>query len=211
MAKSRSKSKKRRNPSSGSGLNYTPHQPKVRRRRDNMIMAVIIISAALGIGGYWWWSSATESEFLALAAEGEPALINVKTDVSDGGGHYAAHESQSYPSKFPTSGRYHPVPTEPGFYKIARSPGQLVHAVEHGHIVIYYDQPGADALATLEKWAGQYSGHWDGVVVTPMPGLREKIVLTAWVKTLKQKRFNAAGAAAFIDKFRGRGPENPVR
>ena len=28
---------------------------------------------------------------------------------------------------------------------------------------------------------------------------------------LKQDTFDAAGAAAFIDAYRGRGPENPMR
>jgi hypothetical protein len=87
----------------------------------------------------------------------------------------------------------------------------LVHALEHGHIVIYYDKPDAEALKTLRVWSGLYSGQWDGVVVTPKPGLGQKIVLTAWAKRLDQNQLDMPLAAAFIDAFRGRGPENPVR
>ena len=35
--------------------------------------------------------------------------------------------------------------------------------------------------------------------------------MTAWRKRLRLKTFDASAAAAFIDAYRGRGPENPVR
>jgi len=52
---------------------------------------------------------------------------------------------------------------------------------------------------------------WSGIVATPMPGIGEAVVLTAWRRMLRLDTFDAATAAAFIDAFRGRGPENPVR
>ena len=211
MAKSKSKSKKRHNPSAGRSLNYGGLYSQSRRRRHHVITAIIVVIAAVGFGAYWWWSWVSEAEFLALAAEGEFALAEIETDSSLGGGHRAASEAYYYQAQFPTSGIHHPVPTEPGFYEILQPPGRLVHAVEHGHIVIYYERPGLDALAKLKQWVSLYSGHWDGIVVTPMPDLGEKVVLTAWTKHLILKRFDAAATAAFVDKFRGRGPEKLVR
>ena len=70
---------------------------------------------------------------------------------------------------------------------------------------------GPDALADLKDWAALYTGTWDGVVLTPMERLGEEVVLTAWTKTLRLEPFDAALAAAFIDRYRGRGPEHPVR
>ena len=106
---------------------------------------------------------------------------------------------------------HHRVETKPDFYDVPQPASQLVHAVEHGHIVIYYERPGADALETLANWTALYDGNWDGVVATSMPGLGKKVVLTAWAKRLSLSRFDAAAAAAFIDEYRGRGPENLVR
>jgi hypothetical protein len=37
------------------------------------------------------------------------------------------------------------------------------------------------------------------------------VVLTAWRKILKLDSFEPAAAAAFIDTYRGRGPEKRVR
>ncbi|MBL4720017.1 MAG: DUF3105 domain-containing protein [Alphaproteobacteria bacterium] len=209
--KSKPKSRKRRKASSGQGLKFDAHQPKARMRRDNIIIGALVALAVLGGGAYWYTSMTAESAFLALAAEGEPGLAHVKTQRSNGGGHYAPHETGSYPSRFPTSGIHHPVPINPGFYTAARSPGRLVHSAEHGHIVIYYDKPEAETLAMLEDWSSLYTNQWGGVVVTPMPGIGKQVVLTAWTKRLMQKQFDRASAAAFIEKFRGRGPENPIR
>ena len=103
------------------------------------------------------------------------------------------------------------MPTSPGVYRLPQRSGQLVHALEHGNVVIYYDTPTPDALADLKDWAALYTGPWDGVVLTPMERLGEEVVLTAWTKTLRLEPFDAALAAAFIDRYRGRGPEHPVR
>ncbi len=96
-------------------------------------------------------------------------------------------------------------------YTVSQPDVQLVHALEHGNIVIYYDQLAKDDLSTLESWAGLYTGQWSGVVVAPRPGLGGEIVLTAWRKILRQKTFDTASAAMFVDTYRGRGPEHPVR
>jgi hypothetical protein len=47
--------------------------------------------------------------------------------------------------------------------------------------------------------------------VVPSPGLKERIVLTAWEKRLLLDRFDEGAAAAFLEAFRGRGPEGAMR
>ncbi|MBI3126126.1 MAG: DUF3105 domain-containing protein [Candidatus Tectomicrobia bacterium] len=111
----------------------------------------------------------------------------------------------------PTSGSHYPVATSPGFYESPQLPGNLVHALEHGSIVIYYDDPGREAMQRLREWASHYADPWAGLVVTPKPGLGRVVILTAWTKKLQLAEFDSKAAAAFIDRFRGRGPERPVR
>ena len=48
-------------------------------------------------------------------------------------------------------------------------------------------------------------------MAVPKQGLGQTIELTAWTKLLRLETWDAALAAAFIDAYRGRGPENPVR
>jgi len=49
------------------------------------------------------------------------------------------------------------------------------------------------------------------VLVVRREGLGQRLILTAWNKILRLDHFDPAVAAAFVDKYRGRGPENPVR
>ncbi len=179
--------------------------------RINLVLGAIALAAVVAGGLYFWQLRQAGSDFEPLIAEGQPALARVETTPDRGGGHLSPGQGHSYDSAFPTSGIHDRTPTGPGFYTEPQRPTQLVHSVEHGHIVIYYEDPGAEAIATLKDWTALFGGHWDGVVATPTTGLGKAVVLTAWRKVLKLDAFEPASAAAFVDAYRGRGPENKVR
>lgn len=176
-----------------------------------MVLAGVAVAAVVGAGVWWWQSEQVESSFLAFAAEGQPAMQDVKTLPDRGQAHLSFGQTPRAGIPFPTSGIHDPTPTRAGFYTQTQRPTQILHALEHGNIVIYYDDSGAEALETLASWAGIYGGQLDGLVVAPGPSLGRGIVLTAWTKILRLDEFDPAAAAAFIDAFRGRGPEATVR
>ena len=180
------------------------------RRWTIAIVGLVVVAVAAG--GYFWWQRAGVGDaFQALIPQGQAALKQVETHADRGQRHLNGGEIYIYENKQPTSGPHDPVPPDPGFYTEALPGTKMVHGLEHGHIAIYYDAPGAEAMATIKAWAGHFGGHWDGVIAVPQPGLGEGVVLTAWTKRLLLERFDPAAAAAFIDAYRGRGPENPVR
>ena len=78
-------------------------------------------------------------------------------------------------------------------------------------IVIYIGRPRDEDMAAMTDWAKRWDGRWDGIVITPDPGLGRRVVLTAWQRRLALDSFDPAATAAFIDAYRGRGPENAVR
>ena len=207
MAKSRTPKRRRRKspapaPATGKGT-----------RRTGKGLIGWGVAAVLGaVGGWLWWQfNAAETVFLDLVQAGRPALGAVKTRPNLGRGHVPPGQGVPYGDPFPTSGPHDARWVEPGFYRTPQTPERLVHAVEHGNIVIYYDKPGDAVLQTLDSWTGLYGAQWSGVVVAPGPGLGKAVVLTAWRKVLRLDPFDAAAAAAFVDTYRGRGPENPVR
>ena len=171
-------------------------------------IAVLAVAAA----AWSWWDARQASEdFEALAARGAAALENVETLPSESGGHVPQGQGVPYQSAPPTSGPHWPTPVRAGFNHDRQLPEELVHSLEHGNIVIYYDTPSAETLDSLRAWTGHFVGVWDGVIAAPKAGLRGEVVLTAWRRMLRLDPFDAAGAAAFIDRYRGRGPENRVR
>ena len=176
-------------------------------------LVLILGVVALGAGGAWlWWQSwRAEEEFLQYASRGRQTLSAVETLSDEGRRHLAAGERVGYGTDPPTSGPHDLTWVPTGVYDAAQSPGRLVHSLEHGNIVIYYDKLDPLALETLGGWSGLYDGQWDGIVVVPRPGLGQAVILTAWNKRLRLQSFDPEAGAAFIDAFRGRGPENPVR
>ncbi|NQV82269.1 MAG: DUF3105 domain-containing protein [Rhodospirillales bacterium] len=172
-------------------------------------------SILLGVGvfgGFSVWQSETcEAAFLNIVETNKGPLEQVQTLPDIGQSHLARGQSFQYPHPFPTSGPHAPVWADPGVYKEPPPAVELVHALEHGNIVIYYDQLAKDDFAKLESWAGLYRGQWSGIIVAQRPGLGNEVVLTAWTKLLHLKAFDTSAAAVFIDTYRGRGPEHPVR
>ncbi len=163
------------------------------------------------IGGLWYRNRPEPVVFEPNTTAGEAALAAVVTLPDQGRDHLEPGQVINYDSEFPTSGAHDPEPILPGFYSEEQPPTKLVHSLEHGNIVIYYDEPAAETLEILQGWVREFPGAWDGVVVTPKAGLGQEIVLTAWTKQLVQPEFDPQAAATFVDAYRGRGPENPVR
>ncbi len=192
---------------------------KSKRRPSKQSNVLKILLGPLGlavvaIGAIAVLAYQNRSEQVAFepgTAEGKAALTAVETFPDNGRKHVEPGESVNYEEDFPTSGPHDPNPVVPGVYSQAQQPKQLVHSLEHGNIVVYYDQPKAQVTKALESWANQFPGAWDGVVVTPKAGLGKSVVLTAWTKQLNLSEFDPEAAASFIDEYRGRGPENPVR
>lgn len=181
------------------------------QRWEMVVIGGFALLVAWG-GWSWWQGAADEAGFMELATSGADTLSSVKQGANAGGGHLAPGESIGYGDRFPTSGRHDPKWLNPGVYASPQPATRLVHSLEHGMVVIYVDTPPDDVMATLESWAGLYGGPWSGVLVVPGPGLgKNTVLLTAWNKTLRLQPFDPAAAASFIDNYRGRGPEHPVR
>ncbi len=179
-----------------------------------------VLLVVLSVAAFWWQSrvdapsgenAPANDGFAALVKAGQPVLARVRSPDAQGNSHLAAGETKNYVEPFPTSGDHASEGVKAGFYDRELLKTKLVHSLEHGNAVIYYDTPGDQAIADLKKWTARFNGTWDGVIAARSPGLGKALMLTAWTKALRMDAFDPAGAAAFIDAYRGRGPEHPVR
>ncbi len=190
-----------------------------RRRNASSVNVWAIIFGPVGIavlmvaliGGLWYRNRPQSVAFEPNTTVGEAAMAAIQTFPNQGQEHVNPGQPVDYDSDFPTSGPHDPNPVLPGVYTQEQRLEELVHSIEHGNIVIYVDQPGQVAINTLTAWAREFPGFWDGLVVVPRPGLGQEVVLTAWTHKLRLPEFEPEAAATFIDAYRGRGPENPVR
>ena len=174
--------------------------------------------AALAVAGVAVWIVMTrmsggvdQGTFDELVVAGQAALSDVVTIPEVGRNHVREGTPMEYRNDPPTSGTHWDIWVDPGFYDRQQPLGALVHSMEHGHVVIFYGDVGDAVLAVIEDWAGSWRGNWDGVVAVPRPELGGGVDVAAWTHHIRMDEFDSAAAAAFVDRYRGRGPENPVR
>ena len=144
-------------------------------------------------------------------AESKPPTVETIPAGPEARSHVPDGVAVDYGTPFPTSGMHSEVWAKAGFYTEPEPLPRLVHALEHGNVVIYYDEPGELAMNLLRSWSAEFTGQWDGVLAVPDPSLGKTVVLTAWEKRLVLDAFDDLAAGAFVDAYRGRGPEHAVR
>lgn len=142
-------------------------------------------------------------------------LSSVERFPSEGTQHVSSGQDIDYEQSPPLSGPHYDTPTEGGFYEEPQPAGNIVHALEHGAVVIYYNETALNesARTSLQGFADTHTGTWRSVIVVPNTNesAESDFVLTAWRNRLYMDSYDARTVFEFLSEFLGRGPENPVR
>lgn len=180
--------------------------------------AVALVGAliAVAVGAYFLlFTGGTVDGIEAepLSDRGDPAALSDVQRFDDlDRGHVATPEYDRLP---PVGGPHTGGLVDTGFHEQPKPLGPLVHNLEHGHVVVYYEPGalGAAANESLERFARAHSDPWAAVVVVPTPveDSEGPVVLTAWGAKLVLQEYDADTVQEFLAEYIGRGPENPVR
>jgi len=137
------------------------------------------------------------------------ALANVETFPDQGQVHIDTTDPvPDYNSDPPTSGPHAVAAAACGIYREAVPDINLVHDLEHGVIVIYYNpESAADARGDLENFARDAATH---VIVVPREGMEDPIVLTAWTHLLRLTSYDRGAIDGFYGQYAQFGPETGV-
>jgi hypothetical protein len=116
----------------------------------------------------------------------------------------------TYRSNPPSSGNHNPTPAEdPNAYTEAPPTEQLVHALEHGRVIVQF-RPSAPAGVRGDLKA-LFDEQETGLILTPNEtNMPYEVAATAWGHLLGCKRMNDRvfdAIRAFRDQYLGRGPE----
>ena len=172
--------------------------------RRVLILALLggVIPACGGGGGSGGGSS---------VANGTVAFSDaaIETFPNEGNTHVPVGTVVAYQTDPPTSGNHYPDPQPGGFYTSPVASGFLVHSMEHGGVIIYYDASrlSADNLVALQALAAQHPGSFAQVVVVPRTDPTYAIILTAWTHRLRLVAYDQARIEGFMTLFLGNGPE----
>jgi hypothetical protein len=128
-----------------------------------------------------------------------------------------AARPKSWNSFPPTSGPHYVTPAVYNFYSEPVELARVLHGLEHGAVfMLYGSKTPSDTVDELRKI---YDRDPRGLVVAPLPELGNKIALGAWTSKhpgsaelgtghlAKCTAVDTKAFEAFIDEYRGRGPE----
>jgi len=187
------------------------------------LMALAIgIGVAIAIGGVIYVSflsgggNADGIEGASLDDSGDSeALAAVEQFPNEGTQHVPSSQNVTYAQSPPLSGPHYDRPTEGGFYENPQPAGNIVHSLEHGAVVIYYNESAMNesTRTSLQQFANTHTGTWRSVIVVPNENASAEsdFVLTAWRNRMYMDSYDAQVVFEFLSEFLGRGPENPVR
>jgi hypothetical protein len=155
-----------------------------------------------------------------VGSPGEPVgeCNSVETSFENGSAkHVPACSELSYSMSPPVFGDHYPSWAAYGSYDFPLPLGFLVHNLEHGAVVVFYNCPEgcedevAEAQASIEALPVDPRGSPQvkrQVVLVPDPSLSARWGAAAWGHSLTGDCFDAGLFAAFYAAHVGRGPED---
>jgi len=167
-----------------------------------MLAGVAILVPACGGGS----SDVSDASSHAAVVFSDPGI---ETFPDEGHDHVPVGTVVPYQTDPPTSGNHYPDPQPGGFYDRPIASGFLVHSMEHGGVIIYYDQHHVSKkdLDALRSLADAHRGNFSQVVVVPRNDSDFPIILTAWTHRLRLIGYDADRVHGFLALFLGNGPE----
>jgi hypothetical protein len=174
-------------------------------------------------------SAALALALLALAACGGEDVTSsvgtpqgecnaVETSFRDGSrDHVAPCSDVSYGMTPPVFGDHYPTWAAFQTYDYPVPLGYLVHDLEHGAVVVFYDCPDgcadevAEVRSAIDAWPADPLCTADvvrRVILVPKPGLGARWAASAWGHSLEADCFDAALFADFYDRHVGNAPED---
>ena len=150
------------------------------------------------------------SKFQAAQIAAPTSDPDIETFPSEGQEHVDVGTTVTYLTDPPTSGAHYPSPQDGGYFETAIAAGYLVHSLEHGAVVIYYNpatvtDPQKDSLKAL---AAAHPGIYSQVVCVPRSDALYPIILTAWTHRLRLAAYDQSRIDGFIALYLGQGPES---
>jgi acyl-CoA thioesterase-1 len=133
----------------------------------------------------------------------------IETFPNEGQVHVPVGTVVVYMTDPPTSGNHYPSPQAGGYFESPIAAGFLVHSMEHGGVIIYYNPATVtDAQKyTLKLLARNHPGIMAMVVCVPRNDPIYPIILTAWTHRLRLTTYDQSRIDGFVALFLGQGPE----
>jgi hypothetical protein len=153
----------------------------------------------------------------AVEIEGGACTAVVEQHPNEGAFHVDCLPEPTYNTNPPSSGNHYPIWADFKTYATPVPWGHLVHALEHGAVIVVYNCPGGcpDEIAAAQAMLDAFPadplcasppGH--RLILAPDPHLDVRWAATAWTWTIRAPCFDPAAFGAFLHDHYGMGGED---
>jgi hypothetical protein len=168
-------------------------------RRRGLVRTALAALVAVAIGAFL---------FYQMRPEPTPDTINGHRveSFSETGVNQHVTGTVEYETDPPTHGPHASTPAACGVHAESIPNENMVHALEHGTVGIFYKPslPRAD-IRTIESIVRDYDGR---VLSAPYEGMPSDIAVVSWGEMMRLNALDERAMRAYIAAFRGRGPED---
>src|SRR5258708_3404640 len=175
--------------------------------RLTMILAVVLILPACGGGG-------TNQVGAGGSGTSSPVVFNdpaVQTFPDEAHTHVPVGTVIQCNTDPSTCGDHYPLPQQGGYYQTSILAGFLVHSMEHGRVIVYYNPAviTTNQTTALHTLAQAHPGVFGQVICVPRNDAADPFILTAWTHWLRLTAYDQGRIDSFLSLFLGQGPEGP--
>lgn len=207
---SKKPAKKQRDPSEPTREERWEAARLERRRKERFRKLVAVALAVLVLAGVVTWQVVLRrnAQRTIAALTAGSCRYDTRTDPGPTTQHVP---NASYQVNPPTGGPHPLSVAAAASYTLENTPpdGQIVHALEHGLIAVFYRPDMAEAdVAKLTKFARDNQGD---VLVVPRATLGEPVAASAWRRRLPCDELEMATLERFRRAYVGKGPEKVRR
>lgn len=176
----------------------------MRRNLTTLLIALLVA----GLVGYLIYNERQGEENIGVADREAAGCTDVERHEEQGREHVDEGTPVEYNTTPPTSGAHYANWSDPGFFEEPVDERRLVHNLEHGQLVIWYnpDAPQSvkddiQALVNSERTA---------ILAAPYDRIdgSHEFVITGWAASQRCEAVSLDVINAFREEFQGRGPEN---
>lgn len=131
---------------------------------------------------------------------GTPVPVLSRKHVPDG-------TQITYNSNPPSSGEHYNLPQDAGIYPKAPADGHLVHSLEHGAVILWYN-PNKATKDQISQLTNIFKSiNLDKKIMTPRTNLPTPIALSSWGRVLLLKTIDEKQIKDFFNTNYDNGPE----
>lgn len=143
--------------------------------------------------------------FVANTGPSTKPLMGQEVKIGESS-HVPAGTKVSYTSDPPAGGHHYDDPVHAGFYDKPQPDGNLVHSLEHGAVIIWYNpnKLSKDQIESLKKIFNQLGGK---SITVPRDSIDTPLALSSWGRALRLSAIDEKQIKAFFETNRDRGPE----